>query len=345
MKVLRRLLAALLLILVALVGAGAIYEAVASAEDGTRYPPPGRLVDVGGYRVHVLCMGEGSPTVLLDAWSGGWTSEWELVQPRLAQTTRVCAWDRAGSGWSDPGLHSNTPEAYMLEMDAMLRATYVDGPYVLVAASYAGRVARLYASQHPEQVVGLVFVDAVHEDAYSAQDIADQRRDAPVLAAGNWVLSRLGMARLLGAELPPFIDGPVAYNLPESTRQLIAIVSTRPKNLEGNARLAEAQQASDAQLRAAGGLGNRPVVVISSTDVLARLQLWREAQLKLANLSSRSTWVIVESNHLIAWNHPSLVVDATQCVLAAAADATQMPIDNGIYEPCRSAQEFATARG
>src|SRR5438132_2473367 len=232
-----------LVVLVA--GAGAVYEAVASTQDAEHYPPPGRLVDVGGYQLHVLCMGEGSPTVLLDAWSGGWTTEWAPVQMAVARTTRVCAWDRAGSGWSDLSAHDHSPRAYATELDAMLRSAAIDGPYVLVAASYGGRGARLYASQHPEKVVGVVFVDAVHEDAFSAQDVAEQEQQRPTLAMGNWVLSRLGVARLLGPRLVPLIDGPVGYTLPEATRELIAVVSTRPKNVEGNARLGAHHQLDD----------------------------------------------------------------------------------------------------
>ena len=109
---------------------------------------------------------------------------------------------------------------------------------MLVAASYTGRVARLFSGHHPEQVVGLVFVDAVHEDAFSPQDIADQQQQARMLVVGNWVLSRLGVARVLGPRLVPLVDGPVGYTISESTRELIAILSTRPKNAEGNARLA-----------------------------------------------------------------------------------------------------------
>jgi pimeloyl-ACP methyl ester carboxylesterase len=132
---------------------------------------------------------------------------------------------------------------------------------VLVAASYGGRVARLYASQHPDQVVGLVLVDAVHEDAFSAQDIADQEQQRPVLAVGNWVLSRLGVARLLGPRLVPLIDGAVGHKVPEATRELIAVISTCPTNQAGNARLGANHQVNDMQLRAAGGLGDRPLVV------------------------------------------------------------------------------------
>jgi pimeloyl-ACP methyl ester carboxylesterase len=298
----------------AMASVGAVYEAVASGQDGLRYPPPGRLVDLGGYQVHVLCMGAGSPTVLLDAWAGGWSTEWAPVQPMVARTHRVCAWDRAGSGWSDLGTHDHTPRAYAAEMHAVLHAADIPGPYVLVAASYAGRVARLYASQHPEEVVGVVFVDAVHEDAFSAQDIADQEHQRRVLGVGNWVLSRLGVARLLGPRLVPLIDGPVGYTQPEARRELIAVVSTRPKNLEGNARLSAQHQADDAHLRAAGTLGDRPLVVLSATQTTAASASWRAGQRTLAGLSSNSTQILAEGSHLIAWEHPDLVIGAIERV-------------------------------
>ena len=331
-----------LALVVGLATAGAAYEAVASAQDGVRYPAPGRLVDAGGYRLHLLCLGEGSPTVLLDAWAGGWSAEWAPVQPAVARTTRVCAWDRAGSGWSDLGPHDHTPRAYAAELDAVLRRAGIDGPYVLVAASYAGRVARLYASAHPEQVVGLVFVDASHEDGLSAQDAADQERQRPVLAAGNWVLSRLGVARLLGPRLVPLIDGPVGGALPAATRELIAVVSLRPQNVAGNARLGANHQADDAALRAAGALGDRPLVVLSSTQFLARRPRWREGQAKLAGLSSRSAHVVADGSHLIAWQHPDLVVSAIGCVLEATADATRGALAGDRAGPCRDTIGFAS---
>ncbi len=203
-------------LLLALASAGALYEALASSQDALHYSSPGRSVDVGGYRVHVLCMGEGSPTVLLDASAGGFTVEWAPVQSPVARSTRVCTWDRAGSGWSDLGTHDYTPRVYAAEMELVLRAADIPGPYVLVAASYAGRVARLYASQHPEQVVGVVFVDAVHEDSFSAHDIADQEQQRRVLGVGNWVLSRPGVARLLGSRLVPLIVRPARSGIDRS---------------------------------------------------------------------------------------------------------------------------------
>jgi pimeloyl-ACP methyl ester carboxylesterase len=323
LRVLRALLwrvpIALLGLLAVLCAAGALYEALAARQDDVRYPPPGRLIDVGGYRVHMLCMGEGRPTVLLNAWSGGWSAEWETVQPVLARDTRVCAWDRAGSGWSDLGTHSHSPVAYTQEMENVLRAASIDGPYVLVAASYAGRVTRLYAAAHPEQVLGVVLLDAVHEDSHSQEEIAEQRRQAPMYAAGNWILSRLGVARLLGADLVPFIDGPVGYALSERTRELVAVVSTRPKNLEGNARLAAQQQADDAALRATPSFGDKALVVLSASDTAASLTQWAQAQARLASLSTRSLRLIAQGPHLIAWSHPDVVVAAVQCASKLSA--------------------------
>jgi hypothetical protein len=138
-----------------------------------------------------------------------------------------------------------------------------------------------------------------------------------VLGVGNWVLSRLGVARLLGPRLVPLIDGPVGYTLPEATRELIAVVSTRPKNLEGNARLSAQHQADDAQLRAAGTLGDRPLVVLSATQTTAASVNWSEGQRKLAGLSSNSTPILAEGSHLIAWEHPDLVISAIERVVAA----------------------------
>jgi pimeloyl-ACP methyl ester carboxylesterase len=331
----RALLGSLALILVLAAGC-AINAAVASKQDLVRYPPPGRMVDVDGYQLHVLCMGEGSPTVLLDSVSGGWTLEWAQVQPLVARTTRVCGWDRAGSGWSDLGPHDHSPLAYTAEMEAMLRGANIEGPYVLVAASYAGRLDRLYASRHPERVLGMVLVDAVHEDSFSAQAIADEKWQQPMMDAGLWILSRLGVARVLGPRLLPLLAGPVAYTMPEAAREEFAVIMTQPKNVEGNARLGAHHRANDAQLRASGSLGDQPLVVLSSTDMLAHSAEWGEGQAKLANLSARSVHLIADGSHLIAWEHPDLVVNAIECVLTAAAHPATGALADQALQTCLS---------
>src|SRR5574338_1353362 len=89
------------LVLLTAIGAG--YQFVGMVLDRAQYPPPGRLIDVGGHRLHLHCTGEGSPTVVLEAAGTGWSLYWSLVQPEVARMTRVCAYDRAGMGWSEPG--------------------------------------------------------------------------------------------------------------------------------------------------------------------------------------------------------------------------------------------------
>ncbi|HEU5098756.1 MAG TPA: hypothetical protein VFU22_07045, partial [Roseiflexaceae bacterium] len=100
---LKRALLGVFALLIGLGGVGASYEVMMAAGDATRYPAPGQLVDVGGYKMHITCVGAGSPTVVLNSGAGGFSAEWSLVQPELAKTNRVYAFDRAGLGWSELG--------------------------------------------------------------------------------------------------------------------------------------------------------------------------------------------------------------------------------------------------
>ena len=171
-----RILLGLLALIVLLAASGAIYEAIMAAGDDTRYPAPGQRVDVGGYRLHIHCVGEGSPTVVLDAGLGGFSLDWSLVQPELAATTRVCAYDRAGYGWSDPSPDARTPSQIADELHTLLVNAGIQGPYVLVGHSAAGKHVRLFANRYPQAVVGMVLVDARHESV-------DTNRSPKALAA------------------------------------------------------------------------------------------------------------------------------------------------------------------
>jgi pimeloyl-ACP methyl ester carboxylesterase len=146
---------------------GLTYQAVATARDARRFPPPGRLVDVGGYRLHAHCTGEGSPTVILEAgWSDCWLN-WYRVQPEVAKFTRVCSYDRAGMGWSDAGPYPRTSGQIVREMHALLSNAGIPGPYVLVGHSFGGFNVRLFAQEHPQDVAGLVLLDSIHEDQWA----------------------------------------------------------------------------------------------------------------------------------------------------------------------------------
>ena len=119
-------------------------------------PPLGKLVDVGGYRVHLYCTGTGSPTVVIVG--AEFSFDWGLVQPEVASLTRVCSYDHSGIGWSDPG-PKDSCALRVSEIHSALKNAGIKGPYVLVGHSLGGLVARLYAGRYPDEVAGVVFVD------------------------------------------------------------------------------------------------------------------------------------------------------------------------------------------
>lgn len=120
------------------------------------HPPPGRLVDIGGRKLHLYCTGVGGPTVILMAGGGAYSIDWALVQPRVAEMTRVCSYDRAGLAWSDPGPADETVEQTISDLHAVLSASEKP-PYVLVGASIGGIFIRAYQRAFPREVAGLVF--------------------------------------------------------------------------------------------------------------------------------------------------------------------------------------------
>jgi alpha/beta hydrolase fold len=144
-----RALLALLTLIVGLATVGASYQAIATLRDRRAYPPPGQIVDVGGYKLHIHCIGAGSPTVILLDGLPSMSIGWTYVQPAVAQTTRVCAYDRAGGGWSDPGPAPHDSLHIADELHTLLVNADVPGPYVLVGHSFGGLYARMYADRYP----------------------------------------------------------------------------------------------------------------------------------------------------------------------------------------------------
>ncbi|MCL5995131.1 MAG: alpha/beta fold hydrolase [Chloroflexi bacterium] len=146
---------------------GFVYQSVAEAADASTYPPPGQRVDVGGYRLHIYCTGAqqaGAPTVILESLFPGTVSNWAWVQPEIAKVTRVCAYDRAGHGWSDPGPEPRDARQHAHELHALLQNANVAGPYVLVGHSLGGLFVRMYATLYPAEVAGMVLLEGSHPD-------------------------------------------------------------------------------------------------------------------------------------------------------------------------------------
>lgn len=133
------------------------------------HPPPGRLVDIGGRKLHLNCSGSGAPTVILEAGGSAYAIDWILVQPRIAQQTRVCSYDRAGLGWSDPGPADETVEQMIADLHALLPAAKERGPYLLVGASVGGSFIRAYQRAFPKDVAALVFMNSANRIGLSVK--------------------------------------------------------------------------------------------------------------------------------------------------------------------------------
>ena len=316
-----RVLVGLIALIVLLVAGGATYEAIMAAGDDTRYPAPGQRVDVGGYRLHVHCVGEGNPTVVLDAGLGGFSLDWSLVQPELAATTRVCAYDRAGYGWSDPSPHARTPSQIADELHTLLVNAGIQGPYVLVGHSAAGKHVRLFASRYPQAVVGMVLVDARHESVDTnrspealAGEHTQQRRFQRTISAA----ARIGLVRAFWAAAWPQVF-PATQNLSTETRAEIGVLQARSGQVKTVLKEDALLTHDNAQLSSATSLGDVPLMVLAAGQNVEHDPLWLPAQQQLAGLSSNAKLIVVEgSSHYIHWDQPMLVAGAIRQVVEAA---------------------------
>ena len=145
--------------------ASAAYQRTADATDRRRFPPPGQLADIGGRRIHLLAMGEGTPAVVIVPSLGGTVLEWIRVQRAAATKTTVCVVDRAGIGWSDPApLGTLTLDSMADDLHAALEAAGIGPPYIIAGQSLGGIVARRFQARFPGDVTGMLLVDSSHEE-------------------------------------------------------------------------------------------------------------------------------------------------------------------------------------
>jgi pimeloyl-ACP methyl ester carboxylesterase len=282
-----RLLLALLALLVGLAAIGASYQAIATARDQHTYPPPGRLVDVGGYRMHLYCLGAGSPTVILDAANMGTVSNWAWVQPQIATATRVCAYDRAGLGWSDLSPVPQDTRQNAEALHSLLSNADVPGPYVLVGHSLGGLYTRMFVERFPDDVVGMVLIEGTLPDGLKRLGKPDVMPNAPDEGMIDLtpVISRLGILRLLG--FPPS-----DADLPERQFGELQAYLASPKWAELIKRQYHLFPTLLAQVRplyGAGSLGDRPLVVVLGSAGDGSIKEWQELFEQQAALSSNRT--------------------------------------------------------
>jgi pimeloyl-ACP methyl ester carboxylesterase len=292
-----------------LAATGAAYEQIAGAGDAAAYPAPGRLVDIGGYSLHLDCRGEGSPTIVMDAGLGKSSLDWALIQPQLARETKVCTYDRAGMGWSDPGPGPRTPSHIASELHVLLHNAGVAGPYLLVGHSLAGKNLRMFANDYPAEIAGMVLIDARSELVEAS---ADQPAFAAALeaqAAQYAVARRFGIARLFGGSLMglPQISPALATQMALFETDSSAVATTTQEGVN--------RTADDVTL-AGSDLGSMPLIVIAAGSNMTD-PAWSAAQTSMADLSTNGRLVVAEgSGHAVHLERPEIVIDALSRLVA-----------------------------
>jgi pimeloyl-ACP methyl ester carboxylesterase len=204
---------------------GATYQGVATAFERRQYPHPGRLVPAGAHQLHIRCTGDGTPTVVLEAPATGMSAAWGWVQPALANTTRVCSYDRAGLGWSEWGTLAFDPAAVPEQLHTVLANAGERAPYVLAGQGFGAALARLTAARYPGDVAALVLIDP----PASVSGQSQLRQMARVATLSPW-LARAGVLRVSRA-----LSG-YSMELPEAEAGALSTFLARPDHLSRSAR-------------------------------------------------------------------------------------------------------------
>lgn len=298
----QRILLGLVITLVALCAIGATYQAIGARADKRNFPPPGQLYDVGGYRLHLYCTGPqdtGNPAVILETLSGGTSANWAWVQPEIAKVTRVCSYDRAGRGWSDPSPRPQTLLQTVKDLHTLLQKAEIAGPYVLVGHSIGGIYVRKYAADYPGEVVGIVLVDASHPDQFvRVPELQAENESYMRMSAIFPTLARLGIFRFYFAT-----GGEIDFgDLPPQQHDQVAAFWSSPEYFASQRAEVLAGPGIFGEAHTLGNLGNLPLAVVSQGKEAPAY--WVELQDELAALSSNSIHISVAGS-----THASLTLN------------------------------------
>jgi pimeloyl-ACP methyl ester carboxylesterase len=268
--------------------------------------PIGRLVDVGGYRVHLYCTGQGSPTVMIAG--AAFSFDWALIQPEVAKFTRVCSFDPSGTAWSDPYPFTGeapTCEHRVEELHNLITRIPIEGPYMLVGFSTGALWARLYAIEHPDNIKGMVIVD--HAFLGSSDDPSRRASPRPHSYTPPVLISKAPIAM-------SYEDDPNFSRLPERDQELhrwaVSQRPLKPGEAMVNDCVARIEQLTGQH---AHPLGDLPLIVISTPNAATG---YAELQASLLALSGNSSQKIAQnSSHRVIIERPDVVIEAIREII------------------------------
>ncbi|HEY3437395.1 MAG TPA: alpha/beta hydrolase [Actinotalea sp.] len=276
------------LALLALASVGGLAQTIRVTQDAAAYSAPGRLVEVDGHTMHLYCTGTGSPTVVLESGLGGTSTLWNRITTQVSATTRVCAYDRAGQAWSDATGTPRDGTTIATELRALLDTAGEAGPFVLVGHSAGGPYVMAFAAQHPDDVAGMVLLDATNPYDVGAS-LAGHTGGAKSPLALLPSLARAGIAQLIPASRWSDLPAPAA----DVYRSQVATAKGAANTV---AELAAYGQAF-AQAEQLTTLGARPLVVLTTADKAQADPEGFAAQQRFAALSSAGSLRTVDTTH------------------------------------------------
>ena len=283
-----------LLAVYALSAIGGGYQTVRESLAGRTHGAPGRLVDVGGHRLHVHCIGRGTPTIILESGLGETSAYWGWIAPAAARETRVCVYDRAGRGWSDTTSAAQSGVAVARDLHTLLDTARIPGPFVLVGHSSGAQYVRIFAGRYPHDVAGIVLLDGQPAEAFESLPGYPRfynrfRRVSALLP----LLARLGVGQLVPPDRALPVHARDGHRLHHTSPRLYR--SLRDEFAELPRSMADARVVHD--------LGDRPLVVVSAArEAMAG---WLPLQDRLATLSTNS------SHRVVPFAHEALVMEQT----------------------------------
>ena len=323
----------------ALVGAalGIVYQKLGTSRDGRVYPPPGRLVDLGTHRLHLLEAGSKGPTILLEAGLMSTVLSWADLQRRLAGSFRVVSYDRAGLGWSDLGPMPRTADRIVDELHTLLERAAIPPPYTLVGHSFGGLTMPLFAARFPDEVSGMVLIDPVVPAEWnppSEHDLKLTRIGAKVcrraaflaqfgairfvaflLTAGVKNLAA-SLVRLISRGTPAesgSVSSPWFAALPANEREMAAIFWVQPKFALTIASQLQNLPTSAASVSQFTNFSDKPVAILSARTAPERRRLEHAS---MAERLPRGEHVLAgNSNHWIMQDDPDLVIRVIEKVV------------------------------